>query len=187
MDLEKSVVSILPTTVTPFYPPTLISLKFKGLRKWESQESLEMFLDSLLSAAPKLTYLRELELYCIMDCTSDYKQRAEIREKYEDRLLHAFVRPHTKQPSSVSQRGSRLRDVPGTKELDDSYKGFAEPDRVEVKFDNMRPGAHQYTNADFLDEGSTGIRRARNRRGTSAPRGNTIASRGARGRGRVCP
>jgi hypothetical protein len=144
MDLEKSVVSILPTTVTPFYPPTLISLKFKGLRKWESQESLEMFLDSLLSAAPKLTYLRELELYCIMDCTSDYKQRAEIREKYEDRLLHAFVRPHTKQPSLINQRGSRLRDVLGIRELDDSYKGFAEPDRVEVKFDNMRPGGGIY-------------------------------------------
>ncbi|KAF8544574.1 hypothetical protein BDD12DRAFT_977706 [Trichophaea hybrida] len=170
---------LLPLSAVPVYPPTLHSLKLLNLRKWNSEEA-GAFLDGLLSAAPGLSGIRELSLHCILDGL-DWRERAAVRDKYESKLLHAFVRP------------------PTTHTSDKTFKGTAEHDRVDVKIDNARPAETHFGEQDFLEfENSrvtlwTGRGRGRGRgrgshrrvrsRGTTSSTSFTVTAAGGSGEG----
>jgi len=157
-DAKPGYEKLLPLSAVPVYPPALHSLKLLNLRKWNSEEA-GAFLDSLLSAASGLPGIRELSLHCILDGLG-WRERADVRDKYENKLLHAFVRPPTvsafapqppspaaespAQESSERRSGRARGKVNETSDTpkvvpDTTFKGTAELDRVELKIDNARP------------------------------------------------
>ena len=164
-DAKPGYRTLLPLDAVPFYPPNLWYLKLLNLRKWSAEE-VEAFLDSLVSAAPHLRRMRELSLHCILD-DFGWRERAGMRDKYEPKLLHAFVRPPSEptpfqrppppepQPDTRQRRSVRSREKSLTRETGSStittttasssfsssflFRGFAEPDKVDLKFDNARP------------------------------------------------
>lgn len=169
-DAKPGYQTLLPLDSMPLYPPNLRSLKLLNLRKWSAEE-VEAFLDSLVSAAPRLRRMRELSLHCILDGFG-WRERAGVRDKYEPKLLHAFVRPPSEptpfqhpsppepQPDIRQRRSVRSREKSLTRETGGStatvaaaaaaasssfsssfslFRGFAEPDKVDLKFDNARP------------------------------------------------
>lgn len=162
--------TLLPGSVVPVWPPALQSIKLINLHKWSGAE-VEMFLNCLLAAAPELPRVRELTLHCILNL--GWRERATIRDEYENKLLHAFVRPYSEpslptaespaplvastSPSEKPQRRS-LRVHPKQKEDappretggEATFRGFCERDRVDIKMDNARPAETQFDEDDFV-------------------------------------
>ena len=153
-DAKPGYRTLLPLDAVPLYPSKLQSLKLLNLRKWSAEEA-EAFLNSLVSAAPLLRRMRELSLHCILDGFG-WRERADVRDKYETKLLHAFVRPSSEptpfhrpsppspQPDTGQRRSVRSREKSLARETAGSlatplFRGFAEPDKVDLKFDNARP------------------------------------------------
>jgi hypothetical protein len=191
-DAKPTYDTLLPLSAEPVWPSALHSLKLLNLRKWSADE-VEAFLDSLVSTAPKLPHMRELSLHCILDDLG-WRERARVRDRYERILLHAFVRPPPvpstaayssspaqetaeDSPSRPRRRSARTHapQVADVSEEDSKYRGFCEPDRVDIKMDNARPTEVHFAEDDFLQGGSILVRTGRAARGRA---------RRGRGRGR---
>ncbi|KAA8911785.1 hypothetical protein FN846DRAFT_934960 [Sphaerosporella brunnea] len=171
-DAKPTYSTLLPLSAVPVWPSSLISLKLLNLRKWSADE-VEAFLDSLISAAPDLPRMRELSLHCILDDLG-WRERARVRDKYERMLLHAFVRPSsvpaaTAPTTGPARRVSARTHIPPPSDVfeeeNQTYRGFCEPDRVDIKMDNARPTEMHFDEEDFVQGGPVLARTTRGRRG----------------------
>ncbi|KAI5852161.1 hypothetical protein BZA05DRAFT_436044 [Tricharina praecox] len=102
-DAKPGYDSLLPISTEAVWPDSLCSLKLLNLRKWNADE-VEAFLDGLLAAAPNLPRMREFSLHCILDDLG-WRERANVRDKYEPQLIRAFVRPSS-QPQPIFRLAS---------------------------------------------------------------------------------
>jgi len=150
-DAHPDFTTLFPLDTVPVWPVSLQELTLLHLRQWTSEE-VHVFLSSLLDAAPALTLLRHLELYLIPN-ESDWRERAQLRDEFIDRLLHAFVRPPSCPPMSpgVSSRTRVMAERGRRKEEKELYRGYCWMENVDVKVDNMRPTEMHYDEDDFLD------------------------------------
>ncbi|CUS10003.1 unnamed protein product [Tuber aestivum] len=82
--------SILPTPPTPAqWPQNLASLTLNRI-KFTSQTPCSALLSSLISAAPRLSAMHDITIWCILDI--DWRARGAFREIWEPRVKSAFQR-----------------------------------------------------------------------------------------------
>ncbi|KAK2072915.1 hypothetical protein P8C59_007239 [Phyllachora maydis] len=110
---------------TPDWPSGIESIELRNARKW-APEAAEMLFRSLVDNATRFTKLRHLALKVMLDIP--FRQRSEIREKWESKMKQVFLRRsadpmpfHSLRPSGEAsapkcrskKRKSRDFSVPG--------------------------------------------------------------------------
>lgn len=88
-DSDPSYDQLLAVDQIPHWPTALEDLQLKNMRKWEAAGA-EILFQSLVDSAPMLPNLRCLELKAMLDIP--FRQRSELRDKWEARLKKVFLR-----------------------------------------------------------------------------------------------
>jgi hypothetical protein len=88
-DSDPNYENLLTADQIPTWPETLKTLELKNMRKWTA-EAAETLFQSLIDSAPKLLNLRRLDLKAMLDIP--YRQRSQIRDKWEAKLKQVFLR-----------------------------------------------------------------------------------------------
>ncbi|GAB1313063.1 F-box protein At-B [Madurella fahalii] len=88
-DSEPNYSDLLTAGQIPDWPESLEMLELKNMRKWTA-EAAETLFQSLVDSAPRLLKLRQLDLKAMLDIP--YRQRSEIRDKWEAKLKKVFLR-----------------------------------------------------------------------------------------------
>lgn len=91
-DSDPNYDNLLLANQIPDWPQSLRSLELKNMRRWTA-EAAETLFQSLVDSAPKLLNLRSLDLKAMLDIP--YRQRSQIRDKWEARLKQVFLREQT--------------------------------------------------------------------------------------------
>ncbi|KAK4133020.1 hypothetical protein BT67DRAFT_68864 [Trichocladium antarcticum] len=111
-DSDPNYEDLLTASQIPTWPRTLKTLELKNMRKWTA-EAAETLFESLIDSAPTLPNLRRLDLKAMLDIP--YRQRSQIRDKWEAKLKQVFLReiqdPRPafslrRQPSATDARGA---------------------------------------------------------------------------------
>ncbi|KAK3946293.1 F-box protein At-B [Diplogelasinospora grovesii] len=88
-DSEPAYDSVLTTDQVPVWPESIQVLEVKNMRKWEA-DAAEVFFQSLVDSARKLRNLRYVYLKAMLDVP--YRQRSELRDKWQAKLKRAYIR-----------------------------------------------------------------------------------------------
>jgi hypothetical protein len=80
---------LLPSEV-PNWPSSLELIELENLRGWDG-EAAEMFLQSFIDNAHNLLNLRHLSVKAMLSIP--WRQRSELRRKWQSELEHVFLRP----------------------------------------------------------------------------------------------
>lgn len=88
-DSEPNYDDLLTAGQIPNWPESLETLELKNMRKWTA-EAAETLFQSLVDSAPRLLRLRHLDLKAMLDIP--YRQRSEIRDRWEAKLKKVFLR-----------------------------------------------------------------------------------------------
>ena len=76
----------------PAWPRTIRVIQLENLRKWDAPAA-EMFFQSLVDSAPQIPHLRVLLIKAMLNIP--WRQRSQIRDKWESTLNRVFKRPWT--------------------------------------------------------------------------------------------
>ncbi|KAM7209550.1 F-box protein At-B [Naviculisporaceae sp. PSN 640] len=88
-DSDPSYDQLLGVHQIPHWPTALEDLQLRNMRKWEAAGA-EVLFQSLVDSAPFLPNLRCLDLKAMLDIP--FRQRSELRDKWEARLKKVFLR-----------------------------------------------------------------------------------------------
>ena len=88
-DREPNYSHLLTVDQVPHWPETLETLELKNMRKWEA-DGAEVLFRSLVDSAHMLPRLRHLHLKAMLNIP--FRQRSEIRDKWETKLKRVFLR-----------------------------------------------------------------------------------------------
>ncbi|KAG9195716.1 hypothetical protein G6011_00837 [Alternaria panax] len=88
-DNEPLYETLLGESEMPTWPTTLRTIDFQYLRKWNSK-STDNFFDSLINSAEELPWLQEITIIAMVD--TDWRQRAEFRQKWSAKFKKVFAR-----------------------------------------------------------------------------------------------
>ncbi|KAK0634777.1 hypothetical protein B0T17DRAFT_16728 [Bombardia bombarda] len=87
-DSDPSYDDVLTVDQVPQWPESLETIDLKNMRKWTAGAA-EVFFQSLIESAPRLLKLRNLYLKAMLDIP--FRQRSELRDKWEARLKRMFL------------------------------------------------------------------------------------------------
>ncbi len=87
---------LLEPADVPTWPAALRVLELEHLRRWEPAAA-DVFFQSLVDAAPRLPQLRVLAIKAMLDIP--WRQRCEMRDRWEATLAHVFRRRATAPPA----------------------------------------------------------------------------------------
>ncbi|KAL1795499.1 hypothetical protein ACET3X_005723 [Alternaria dauci] len=88
-DNEPLYETLLGESEMPTWPTTLRTIDFQYLRKWNSK-SADNFFNSLINSAAELPWLQEITIIAMVD--TDWRQRAEFRQKWTAKFKKVFAR-----------------------------------------------------------------------------------------------
>ncbi|KAM7206168.1 F-box protein At-B [Rhypophila sp. PSN 637] len=88
-DSDPSYDQLLAVDQVPHWPVSLETLELRNMRKWEAAGA-ELLFQSLVDSAPTLPNLRCLDLKAMLDIP--FRQRSELRDKWEARIKRVFLR-----------------------------------------------------------------------------------------------
>ncbi|KAK4455607.1 hypothetical protein QBC34DRAFT_390395 [Podospora aff. communis PSN243] len=88
-DSDPNYSEVLTVQQVPKWPASLETIELRNMKKW-SAEAAEMLFQSLVDSAPGLANLRHLDLKTMLDIP--FRQRSALRDKWEAKLKHVFLR-----------------------------------------------------------------------------------------------
>jgi hypothetical protein len=104
-DNEPLYETLLGESETPTWPTTLRTIDFQYLRNWNSR-SADNFFNSLINSAEELPWLHEIIIIAMVD--TDWRQRAEFRQKWSAKFKKVFARKwEAPDPSLASLKAFR--------------------------------------------------------------------------------
>jgi hypothetical protein len=110
-DNEPLYETLLGENEMPTWPTSLRTLDCQYLRNWNSK-SADNFFSSLINSAEELPRLQEITIIAMVD--TDWRQRAEFRQKWTAKFRKVFARKwETPDPSLASLRAFREWKVRG--------------------------------------------------------------------------
>jgi hypothetical protein len=125
-DNEPLYETLLGESEIPTWPTTLRTVDFQYLRNWNSK-SAGNFFNSLISSAEELPCLQEITIIAMVD--TDWRQRAEFRQKWSAKFKKVFARKwEAPDPNLASLRAFREWKQRGSDEdkVDSFIEGVSE-------------------------------------------------------------
>jgi hypothetical protein len=119
-DNEPLYDTLLGENEIPSWPSTLRTIDLEYLRNWNST-SADNFFNSLIDAAEELPWLQEITIIAMVD--TDWRQRAEFRQKWSAKFKKVFARKwEAPDPHLASLRAFReYKQKDGEEEKVDSF------------------------------------------------------------------
>ncbi|EDU46794.1 conserved hypothetical protein [Pyrenophora tritici-repentis Pt-1C-BFP] len=124
-DNEPLYETLLGEDEIPSWPTTLRTIDLEYLRNWNSKSANNLF-SSLIDAAEELPWLQEITIIAMVN--TDWRQRAEARQKWSAKFKKVFARKwEAPDPHLASLRAFRESEENGREEKVDSFiDGVAE-------------------------------------------------------------
>ncbi|KAK0626160.1 hypothetical protein B0T14DRAFT_471849 [Immersiella caudata] len=88
-DSDPNYSEVLNVHQIPKWSESLERIELRNMKKW-SAEAAEVLFQSLVNSAPNLPHLRHLDLKTMLDIP--FRQRSALRDKWEAKLKHVFLR-----------------------------------------------------------------------------------------------
>ncbi|EFQ91141.1 hypothetical protein CFE70_007404 [Pyrenophora teres f. teres 0-1] len=132
-DNEPLYETLLGEDEIPSWPTTLRTIDLEYLRNWNSTSANNLF-NSLINAAEELPWLQEITIIAMVD--TDWRQRAEARQKWSAKFKKVFARKwEAPDPHLASLRTFResKEEKRGEEKVDSFIDGVPEQaDKVEA-------------------------------------------------------
>ncbi len=125
-DNEPLYETLLGESEIPTWPTTLRTLDLQYLRNWNST-SANNFFNSLINSAKELPWLQEITIIAMVD--TDWRQRAEFRQKWSAKFKKVFARKwEAPDPTLASFKAFRESKKHGNDEekVDSFIEGISE-------------------------------------------------------------
>jgi hypothetical protein len=125
-DNEPLYETLLGENEIPSWPSTLRTIDLEYLRNWNST-SADNFFSSLVNAAEELPWLQEITIIAMVD--TDWRQRAEFRQKWSAKFKKVFARKwEAPDPHLASLRAFRewKKQVGEEEKVDSFIEGVSE-------------------------------------------------------------
>jgi hypothetical protein len=121
-DNEPLYETLLGENEMPTWPTTLRTIDCQYLRNWNSK-SADNFFNSLINSADELPWLQEITIIAMVD--TDWRQRAEFRQKWSAKFKKVFARKwEAPDPSLASLRA--FRESQASSNVEEKVDSFIE-------------------------------------------------------------